>query len=47
MWDETINHIISKCIQQVQKEYKTKHDCVGKVNQWKLGKILKFGHTDK
>ena len=27
---ETINHIISKCSKLVQKEYKTRHDWVGK-----------------
>ena len=29
--DETINHIISECSKLVQKEYKTRHDWVGKV----------------
>ena len=29
--DKTINHIISECSKLAQKEYKTRHDWVGKV----------------
>ena len=29
--DETINHIISECSKLTQKEYKNRHDCMGKV----------------
>ena len=29
--DKTINHIISKCSKLAQKEYKARHDWVGKV----------------
>ena len=29
--DETINHIISECSKLEEKEYKTRHDWVGKV----------------
>ena len=29
--DETINHIINECSKLAQKEYKTRHDWVGKV----------------
>ena len=29
--DETINHIISECSKLAQKEYKVRHDWVGKV----------------
>ena len=35
--DKTINHIISKCSKLAQKEYKVRHDWVGKVihaNKW-------------
>ena len=32
--DETINHIISECSKLAQKEYKTRHDNVGKVIHW-------------
>ena len=45
--DETINHIISKCSKLAQKEYKTRHDWVGKVIHWKLCKKLKSDHTNK
>ena len=31
----------------VQKEYKTRHNWVGKVTYWKLCKRLKFNHTSK
>ena len=41
--DETINHIISECSKLSQKEYKTRHDWVGKVIHWELCKMLKFG----
>ena len=44
--DETINHI-SECSKLAQKEYKTRHDWVGKVIHRKLGKKLKFDHTNK
>ena len=42
--DETINHIISKL---AQKEYKTRHDWVGKVIHWEMCKKFKFDHTNK
>ena len=42
-----INHIISECCKLAQKEYKTRHDWVGKVIHWKLCKKLKFDHTNK
>ena len=29
--NETINHLISECSNLAQKEYKTRHDWVGKV----------------
>ena len=34
--DETINHIISECSKLAQKEYKTRHDWVGKVIPWEI-----------
>ena len=34
--DEMINHIISECSNFTQKEYKTRHDRVGKVIHWEL-----------
>ena len=45
--DETINHIISECSKLVQKEYKARHDWVGKVIHWGMCKKLKFDHTNK
>ena len=45
-WDETVNHI-SKCSEQAQKEYKNRHDLVGKLIHWELYKNLKFHYTDK
>ena len=45
--DETIDYIISECCKLVKKEYKTRHDWVGKVTHWELCKKLKFNHTAK
>ena len=45
--NETINHIISECSKLAQKEYKTRHDWVGKVIHWELCKKFKFDHTNK
>ena len=45
--DETINHIISECYKLAQKEYKTRHDWVGKGIHRELCKKLKFDHTNK
>ena len=45
--DETINHIISECCKLAQKEYKARHDWVGKVIHWELCKKCKFGHNNK
>ena len=38
--DETIIHIISECSKLARKEYKAKHDLVGKVIHWE--KCRKF-----
>ena len=45
--DETINHIISECSKLAQKEYKTRHDWVGKVIHWEMCKKFTFDHTNK
>ena len=45
--DESINHIIRKCSKLAQKEYKNKHDWVGKVIQLEMCKKFKFDHTNK
>ena len=44
--DKTINHI-SECSKLAQKEYKAKHDWVGKVIHWELCKKFKFDYTNK
>ena len=45
--NETINHIISKCSKLAQKEYKTRHDWMGKVIHREMCKKFKFDHTNK
>ena len=45
--DETINHIISECSKLAQKEYKARHDWVGKVIHWEMCKKFKFDYTNK
>ena len=45
--DETINHIISECSKLAQKEYKTRHDWVGKVIHWEMCKKFEFDLTNK
>ena len=44
---ETVNYIVSEDSKLEQKEYKTRHDWVGKVIHWELCKKLKFAHTNK
>ena len=45
--DETINHIISECSKLAKKEYKTRHDWVGKVIHWEMCKKFKFDNMNK
>ena len=45
--DETINHIINECSQLAQKEYKARHDWVGKVIHWEMCRYFQFDHTNK
>ena len=45
--DETINHIKSEYCKLAQKEYKARHDWIGKVIHWKMCKKFKFDHTNK
>ena len=40
--DETINHIISECSKLAQREYKARHDWVGKVIHWEMCKKFKY-----
>ena len=44
--DETINHIISECSKLAQKEYKARHNWVGKVIHWEMCKKLKYDHAN-
>ena len=45
--DEIINHIISECSKLGQKEYKNRHNWVGKVIQWELCEKFRFDYTNK
>ena len=45
--DETINHIISECSKLAEKEYKTRHDWMGKLIRWEMSKKFEFFHTNK
>ena len=45
--DETINHIISEWSKLAQKEYKARHDWVGKVIHWEMCRKFQFDHTNK
>ena len=45
--DETIIHMISEYCKLAQKEYKTRHNWVGKVFHWEMCKNFKFDHAKK
>ena len=45
--DETVNHIISEGSKLAQKEYKARHDWVGKVVHWEMCRKFHFDHTNK
>ena len=45
--DETVNHIISECSKMAQKEYKRRHDWVGKRIHWEMCKIANIHTTSK
>ena len=45
-WDETVNHIRA-CSKLAQKEYKARHDWVGKVIHREMCKKFKFDHANK
>ena len=34
--DETINHTVSECPKLVQKEYKGRHDWIGRQTHWQI-----------
>ena len=45
--DESIDHIVSGCSKLVQKDYKRRHDNLGKIGHWKLAKKCNFEAGDK
>ena len=45
--DEMVNHIIRENSKRAQKEYKARHEWVGKVVFWELCKRQKIDHTTK
>ena len=45
--DESIDHIVSGCSKVAQKEYKRRHDNLGKIVHWKLARKCNFEAGDK
>ena len=45
--DESIDHIVSGCSKLAQKEYKRRHDNLGKILHWKLARKCNFEAGDK
>ena len=45
--DESIDHIVSGCSKIAQKEYKRRHDDLGKIVYWKLARQCNFEAGDK
>ena len=45
--DESIDHIVSGCGKLAQKEYKRRHDNLGKIVNWKLTRKCNFEARDK
>ena len=45
--DETIDHIISECSKLAQREYKARHDWIGKVVHLEMCRKFQFDHTNK
>ena len=45
--DETINHLISECSKMAQKEYKRRHDWVGKRIHWDLCKKFEIHASEQ
>ena len=45
--DESINHIVSGCSKLAQKDYKRRHDNLGKIVHWKLARKYNFEAGDK
>ena len=45
--DESIDHIVSGCSKLAQKEYKRRHDNLGKIVHWKVARKCNFEARDK
>ena len=45
--DESTDHIVSSCSKLAQKEYKRRHDNLGKIVNWKLARKCNFETGDK
>ena len=45
--DESIDHIVSGCSKLAQKEYKRRHDSLGKIVHWNLSRKCNFEAVDK
>ena len=45
--DQSIDHIVSGCSKLAQKEYKRRHDNLGKIVHWKLARKCNFEAGDK
>ena len=45
--DESIDHIVSGCSKLAQKEYKRRHDNLGKIVHWKLARKCNFEAGNK
>ena len=45
--DESIGHVVSGCSKLAQKEYKRRHDNLGKIVHWKLARKCNFEAGDK
>ena len=45
--DESIDHIVSGCSKLSQKEYKRRHDNLGKIVHWKLARKCNFEAGDR
>ena len=44
--DESIDHIVTGCSKLAQKEYRKRHDNLGKIVHWKLAKKFNFEVLD-
>ena len=45
--DKSIDHIVSGCSKLAQREYKRRHDGLGKIIHWKIARKCNFETGDK